>query len=62
MSIDGLLLKTLKTLRPFLKIDFNCLKAAEQLQGDRNNEERLLTTESPGVPGSHLINLGRSKC
>ena len=33
---------------------FNCLKAAEPLHGG----SLLFTTKSPGVPGTHLINLG----
>ena len=33
------------------------LKATEPLQGDT----LLFTTKSPGVPGDHLIDLGRMK-
>ena len=33
------------------------LKAVEPLQGD----SLLLTTKSPGVPGPHLIDIGRLK-
>ena len=34
---------------------FNCLKATESLQGD----SLFFTTKSPGISGSHLIDLGR---
>ena len=37
------------TLWP-LFMEFNCLKAAEPLLGDRF----LFTTKSPGVPGTHF--------
>ena len=33
---------------------FNCLKAREPLRGG----SLLFTTKSPGVPGTHLFNLG----
>ena len=36
---------------------FNCLKAAEPLLG----ESLPFTTKSPGVPGTHLVDLGRMK-
>ena len=36
---------------------FNCLKATEPLRGD----SLLSTTQSPGVPGTHLINFERMK-
>ena len=36
---------------------FNCLKDAEPIQGDRS----LFSFESPGVPGTHFINLERIK-
>ena len=32
---------------------FNCLKAKEPLRGD----SLLFNTQSPGVPGTHLIGL-----
>ena len=35
----------------------NCLKATEPLRGD----SLLFTTQSPGFPGTHLIDLGRMK-
>ena len=41
----------------FLRMGFNCLKATEPRRGDR----LLFTTQSPGVPGTHLIDLGRMK-
>ena len=43
--------------RPFLFIGFNCLKAAESLQGD----SLLLTTKSRGIPVTHLIHLRKMK-
>ena len=36
---------------------FNCLKHAKPLEGD----SLLFTTQSPGVPGTHLINFGGMK-
>ena len=42
---------------PFLWMGFNCLKATEPLQGD----SLLFTTQSPGVPGTHLINFDGMK-
>ena len=36
---------------------FNCIKATEPLRGD----SLLLTTQSPGVPGTHSIDLGKVK-
>ena len=36
---------------------FNCSKAAEPLRRD----SLFFTTNSPGVPGTHLIDLGRMK-
>ena len=42
---------------PLLQIGFNCLKATKPLQGDN----LLLTTKSPEVRGSHLIELRRKK-
>ena len=36
---------------------FNCLKATEPLRTD----SLLFTTQSPGVPGTYLINIGRMK-
>ena len=38
-------------------VGFDCLKATEPLQED----SLLFTTQSPGVTGTHLINLGRMK-
>ena len=37
----------------FQWIEFNCLNPAESFQGD----SLLLTTKSPGFPGTHLIDL-----
>ena len=42
---------------PFLWMWFNCLKATEPLRGDG----LLFRTQSPGVPGTHLIDLGKMK-
>ena len=39
---------------PFYEIGFNFLKIAEPLR----EGSLLLTTKSPGVPGTHLINPG----
>ena len=36
---------------------FNCLKHTKPLEGD----SLLFTTQSPGVPGTHLINFGGMK-
>ena len=46
-----------KLFGSFLRIGFNCLKATKPLKGDI----LLFTTQSPGVPGTHLIHLGRMK-
>ena len=42
---------------PFLWLSFNCIKAAEALQGD----SLVLSTNSPGILGTHLIHLKRMK-
>ena len=42
---------------PFLSMGFNSLMATEPLQKD----SLLFTTQFPGFPGTHLINLGRMK-
>ena len=44
-----------KLYGPFLWMGFNCLKATGPLRGDS------LLTRSPGVRGSHLIDLTRMK-
>ena len=46
-----------KLYDPFLWMGFNCLKAAEPLWGDR----LLFTIQFQGVPGTHLIYLGKMK-
>ena len=46
-----------KLYGPFLWLGFNCLKATEPLRG----ESFLFTTQSPGVPGTHLMDLGKMK-
>ena len=46
-----------KNYGTFLWIWFNCLQAAGPLVGN----SLLFTTKSAGVPGAHLINLGRMK-
>ena len=47
-----------KLYGPFLWMRFNCLKATKPFQGD----SLLLTTQSPRVPGPHLINLRQMNC
>ena len=47
----------LKLYSPFSWMWFSCPKATEPLRGD----SLLFTTQSPGVPGTHLIDLGRMK-
>ena len=44
-----------KLYGPFLRIRFNCLKAIEQLCGDR----LLFITKFPEIPAPNLIDLGR---
>ena len=46
-----------KLYGPFLWMWFNCLKATVPLRRD----SLLCTTKSPGVPSTHLIDLGRMK-
>ena len=46
-----------KLYAPFLWMGFNCAKATEPLHG----HSLLLTTKSPGSPGTHFIDLGRMK-
>ena len=38
-------------------MEFNCFKATKPLRGD----SLLFTTQLPGVPGTHLIDLGRMR-
>ena len=45
-------MKNLKLYGSFLWMRFNCLKATGPLCED----SLLFTTQSPGVPGTHLIN------
>ena len=56
-------MKNLKLYDSFLWMDFNCLKATEPLQGDSLKFKVLVffTTQSPGVPGTHLINFDHMK-
>ena len=42
---------------PFLCMGFNCVKATEPHRGD----SLLFTTQFPGFPGTHVIDLGRMK-
>ena len=42
---------------PFLWMGFNCLKATEPLRED----SLLFFFKSPGVSGTHLIDLGKMK-
>ena len=51
------LLLSKKPYGPFLWMGFNCLKSTEPLQGDSS----LFTTWPPGLPGTHLVDLGRMK-
>ena len=44
----------LKLYGPTLCMAPNCLKDTESLRGD----SLLFTIQSPGVPGTHLINFG----
>ena len=48
---------TLNFKAAILWMGFNCLKTAEPLGGD----SLFFTTKSPGVPGTHWINLRRMK-
>ena len=50
-------MKNLKFYSPFLWMWFNCLKVTEPLRGD----SLLFTTQSPGFPSTHLIDLRRMK-
>ena len=51
----GRMKKKKKLYGPFLRIRFNCLKAIEQLCGDR----LLFITKFPEIPAPNLIDLGR---
>ena len=50
-------MKNLELYGPFLWMEYNCLGGTESLQG----EGLLLTTQSPGVTITPLIDLGRLK-
>ena len=50
-------MKNLKLYDSFLWMGFNCLKATEPLRGD----SLFFTTQSPGSPGTHLINFDGMK-
>ena len=50
-------MKNLKRNDFFLWMGFNWLKATEPLRGD----SLFFTTQSPGVPDTHLINFDRMK-
>ena len=56
-SIINVRLDSKYTSVVFLWISFNYLKATEPLRGD----SLLFATQSPGVPDTHLIDLGRMK-
>ena len=45
-------MKNLKLYIPFLRMGFNCLKVTKPLRGG----SLFFTTQSSGVPGTHLIN------
>ena len=49
--------KKKKLYGPFLWMGFNCLKAVESLRGS----SLLFTANSPEIPGTHIIDLGRMK-
>ena len=50
-------MKIVKLYGPFLWMGFKFLKATESLWGD----SLLFTTQSPGIPGTRLINLSGMK-
>ena len=50
-------MKNLKLYGPFLWMGFNCLEATDPLQGG----SLPFSTQSPEVPGTHLINLRMMK-
>ena len=50
-------MKKIKTLWPHFMDEFNCVKAKEPLRGSC----LIFTTQSPGVPDTHLIDLGKMK-
>ena len=50
-------MKSLKHYGPLLWMGFNYLKVTERLRGS----SLLVTTQSPGFPGTHLIIFGRMK-
>ena len=50
-------MKNLKFYDSFLWMGFNWLKATESVQGD----SLFFTTQSPGVPGTHLTNFDGMK-
>ena len=54
-SLKLLILK--KLYGSLLWMGFNCLMATQPLQGD----SLLFTTRSTGLPGTHLVGLGRMK-
>ena len=47
--------KNVKLYGSFIWIGFNCLISTKPLPGD----SLLLTTKSPGVPGTRMLELGR---
>ena len=50
-------MKNLKLYGPFLWMGFNCLNITEPLR----QNSLLFITESPVVPGTHLISFGKMK-
>ena len=52
-------MKNIKFYGPFLWMALDCLKATKPLQGDSLGGDS--TTQSPGVPDTHLINFGGMK-
>ena len=57
-SIKSVVKKKKKIYGPFLWMGFNCLKATDE---SPRGDSLLFTTHYPGVPGGHLIDLGRMK-
>ena len=49
--------KNIKLYGPFIWMGFNCLKSTKPLWGD----SLLLTTRSPGVHGTHTLDIRRMK-
>ena len=57
LVLDSSYMKNIKLYGRFLWMGFNCQKTTEQLL----EYSLLFTTQSPGVPGTHLINFSGMK-